>query len=156
MPHYSNQFAERSSSAQILNRKAVDLTLRTALALNCEVVSLPSQGYCAFRLMTANRHWYLQNPKSTFDRKHYFYHDIPASYQITQHYSKSFRLPGFNQTYRLCSASYRSHCDQRTCGYRRAGYQFTRTLASADSADTNRTGAEMADSSRSQLKCLGR
>ncbi|KAK8854557.1 glutamyl-tRNA(Gln) amidotransferase subunit B, mitochondrial [Kwoniella newhampshirensis] len=47
-----------------LDLNAVRLSLMTALALNCTI-----------------------NPRSTFDRKHYFYHDIPASYQITQHYN---------------------------------------------------------------------
>ncbi|KAH8826815.1 GatB/GatE catalytic domain-containing protein [Flagelloscypha sp. PMI_526] len=47
-----------------LNQEAVTLAIRTALALKCEI---------------ANR--------STFDRKHYFYHDLPSGYQITQHYS---------------------------------------------------------------------
>ncbi|OCF57715.1 aspartyl/glutamyl-tRNA(Asn/Gln) amidotransferase, B subunit [Kwoniella mangroviensis CBS 10435] len=48
----------------VLDLHAVRLSLITALALNCQV-----------------------NRRSTFDRKHYFYHDIPASYQITQHYN---------------------------------------------------------------------
>lgn len=48
----------------VVNRPAVQLTLVTALALGCTI-----------------------NLRSTFDRKHYFYHDIPASYQITQHYN---------------------------------------------------------------------
>ncbi|WRT68671.1 aspartyl/glutamyl-tRNA(Asn/Gln) amidotransferase, B subunit [Kwoniella shivajii] len=48
----------------VLDLHAVRLSLITALALKCQV-----------------------NPRSTFDRKHYFYHDIPASYQITQHYN---------------------------------------------------------------------
>lgn len=37
--------------------------VRTAVALNCAVQRL-----------------------STFDRKHYFYPDMPAGYQITQHW----------------------------------------------------------------------
>ncbi|KAJ8593154.1 Glutamyl-tRNA amidotransferase B subunit [Rhizopogon salebrosus TDB-379] len=47
-----------------LNPNCVELAVRTALALNSEV---------QFR--------------STFDRKHYFYSDLPAGYQITQRYS---------------------------------------------------------------------
>ncbi|KAF9462046.1 Glutamyl-tRNA-Gln amidotransferase B subunit [Collybia nuda] len=47
-----------------LNQKSVDLALRTALALQCDI---PSQ--------------------SSFDRKHYFYSDLPAGYQITQQYA---------------------------------------------------------------------
>lgn len=45
----------------VLNRKCVELGVRTALALGCTV-----------------------NPVSMFDRKHYFYADLPAGYQITQ------------------------------------------------------------------------
>ncbi|KAK4689628.1 aspartyl-tRNA(Asn)/glutamyl-tRNA(Gln) amidotransferase subunit B, partial [Tremellales sp. Uapishka_1] len=48
----------------VLDPEAIRLSLLTSLALNCKI-----------------------NPRSTFDRKHYFYHDIPSSYQITQHYN---------------------------------------------------------------------
>ncbi|SPC66292.1 related to PET112 - putative glutamyl-tRNA(Gln)amidotransferase subunit B, mitochondrial precursor [Ustilago sp. UG-2017b] len=47
-----------------LNRSALRLAVRTALALNCQI-----------------------HPESRFDRKHYFYSDLPAGYQITQKYA---------------------------------------------------------------------
>ncbi|KAH7916227.1 GatB/GatE catalytic domain-containing protein [Hygrophoropsis aurantiaca] len=47
-----------------LNQKCVDLAIRAALALES----------------------YVQT-RSTFDRKHYFYPDLPAGYQITQRYA---------------------------------------------------------------------
>lgn len=47
-----------------LNLSALRLAVRTALALNCQVHS-----------------------ESRFDRKHYFYSDLPAGYQITQKYA---------------------------------------------------------------------
>ena len=45
----------------VLNRHCVEAGIKTALALNCKI-----------------------NEFSTFDRKHYFYADLPAGYQITQ------------------------------------------------------------------------
>ncbi|XP_068961635.1 glutamyl-tRNA(Gln) amidotransferase subunit B, mitochondrial isoform X3 [Petaurus breviceps papuanus] len=45
----------------VLNRRCVEAAVMTGLALNCTV-----------------------NKKSLFDRKHYFYADLPAGYQITQ------------------------------------------------------------------------
>lgn len=45
----------------VLNRRCVEAGIKTALALNCEI-----------------------NEVSMFDRKHYFYSDLPAGYQITQ------------------------------------------------------------------------
>ncbi|XP_066286155.1 glutamyl-tRNA(Gln) amidotransferase subunit B, mitochondrial-like [Branchiostoma lanceolatum] len=45
----------------VLNRRCVEAGVLTALALNCHI-----------------------NRKSLFDRKHYFYADLPAGYQITQ------------------------------------------------------------------------
>ncbi|XP_034257386.1 glutamyl-tRNA(Gln) amidotransferase subunit B, mitochondrial isoform X2 [Pantherophis guttatus] len=46
----------------VLNRRCVEAAVSTGLALNCTI-----------------------NKKSLFDRKHYFYADLPAGYQITQH-----------------------------------------------------------------------
>ncbi len=45
----------------VLNKKCVNLATKAALALKCDL-----------------------NKVSTFDRKHYFYADLPAGYQITQ------------------------------------------------------------------------
>lgn len=58
-----------------LNRRCVEASLLTALALNCSV-----------------------NSVSLFERKHYFYADLPAGYQITQQrqpiaFSGTFNYP---------------------------------------------------------------
>lgn len=47
-----------------LNPEALLLALKLSVALDCDI-----------------------NPRSSFDRKHYFYPDQPLGYQITQHYS---------------------------------------------------------------------
>ncbi len=47
--------------APLLNKRAVEYALKTALALSCQI-----------------------SPEITFDRKNYFYADLPNGYQITQ------------------------------------------------------------------------
>jgi aspartyl-tRNA(Asn)/glutamyl-tRNA(Gln) amidotransferase subunit B len=51
-------------SLPVVNREPFELGIRAAVALSCEVSSL-----------------------CVFDRKNYFYPDLPKSYQITQHYT---------------------------------------------------------------------
>ncbi|XP_051897464.1 glutamyl-tRNA(Gln) amidotransferase subunit B, mitochondrial isoform X2 [Pristis pectinata] len=61
----------------VLNKHCVEGAVKTALAVNCTI-----------------------NKKSTFDRKHYFYADLPVGYQITQQ-----RCPiavNGNLAYNLC------------------------------------------------------
>lgn len=63
-PNFSVQLFDAAfpGSLPVLNHYCVEAALRTALALGCQV-----------------------NQVSYFDRKHYFYCDLPAGYQITQH-----------------------------------------------------------------------
>jgi aspartyl-tRNA(Asn)/glutamyl-tRNA(Gln) amidotransferase subunit B len=53
------------TDVQTLNPNCVELAVRTAIALDARVQS-----------------------RSAFDRKHYFYSDLPAGYQITQRYGE--------------------------------------------------------------------
>lgn len=58
-------------SLPVLNEKAVDLALRTAIALNCEVTR-----------------------QTQFERKNYYYPDLPKNYQISQ-LRKNLGVDGF-------------------------------------------------------------
>ena len=48
----------------VLNKRALELAVKTALALNCEIAY-----------------------ESAFARKNYFYPDLPKGFQITQHHA---------------------------------------------------------------------
>uniref|UniRef100_A0A2K5I5E4 Glutamyl-tRNA(Gln) amidotransferase subunit B, mitochondrial n=1 Tax=Colobus angolensis palliatus TaxID=336983 RepID=A0A2K5I5E4_COLAP len=73
----------------VLNRRCVEAAVMTGLALNCHI-----------------------NKKSLFDRKHYFYADLPAGYQITQR-----RLPiavNGSLTYSVCAGKKQSQVIPKT------------------------------------------
>ncbi|KAI0303985.1 Glutamyl-tRNA amidotransferase B subunit [Russula brevipes] len=81
--HVSPHDAAFPGTLPRLNPACVALALRTAIALRSEI-----------------------QQRSTFDRKHYFYSDLPAGYQITQHYSPIARggyvfLPQSNVSIRI-------------------------------------------------------
>ncbi|XP_022192751.2 glutamyl-tRNA(Gln) amidotransferase subunit B, mitochondrial [Nilaparvata lugens] len=59
--HVSLFDASIPGTLPVLNKRCVEYGILTSLALNCRI-----------------------NPVSLFDRKHYFYADLPAGYQITQ------------------------------------------------------------------------
>ncbi len=62
--HICNICAGYPGSLPVVNQQAIEFAIRAGLAVNCTIA-----------------------PTSTFDRKHYFYPDLPKDYQITQQYN---------------------------------------------------------------------
>ncbi|XP_004869234.1 glutamyl-tRNA(Gln) amidotransferase subunit B, mitochondrial isoform X1 [Heterocephalus glaber] len=105
----------------VLNRRCVEAAVMTGLALNCHI-----------------------NKKSLFDRKHYFYADLPAGYQITQQ-----RLPIATHgslTYRVSVGTKRSHMATKTVRIKQiqleqdSGKSLHDGLRSQTLIDLNRAG----------------
>ncbi|XP_076995931.1 glutamyl-tRNA(Gln) amidotransferase subunit B, mitochondrial isoform X1 [Tamandua tetradactyla] len=105
----------------VLNRRCVEAAVMTGLALNCHI-----------------------NKKSLFDRKHYFYADLPAGYQITQQ-----RLPvavNGSLTYGVCVGNKRSQMSTKTVRIKQiqleqdSGKSLHDDLRSQTLIDLNRAG----------------
>uniref|UniRef100_H0XAP1 Glutamyl-tRNA(Gln) amidotransferase subunit B, mitochondrial n=2 Tax=Otolemur garnettii TaxID=30611 RepID=H0XAP1_OTOGA len=105
----------------VLNRRCVEAAVMTGLALNCHI-----------------------NKKSLFDRKHYFYADLPAGYQITQH-----RLPiavNGSLAYSSCAGTKQSQMTTRTVRVKQiqleqdSGKSLHDDLRSQTLIDLNRAG----------------
>jgi aspartyl-tRNA(Asn)/glutamyl-tRNA(Gln) amidotransferase subunit B len=105
----------------VINRRAVEYTVRTALALNCEI------------------------PEFTkFDRKNYFYPDLPKGYQISQYdlpLSRNGRLEFVLDGRRVRCGITRVHLEEDTGTLHHAGD----VLQSATSSlvDYNRSGVPL-------------
>ncbi len=105
----------------VMNRRAVEYTVRTALALNCEIA-----------------------PFTKFDRKNYFYPDLPKGYQISQYdlpLSRNGRLqfPLGDETV-LCGIT-RVHLEEDTGTMQHEGDVLQRATASL--VDLNRSGVPL-------------
>ncbi|EGW07313.1 glutamyl-tRNA(Gln) amidotransferase subunit B, mitochondrial isoform X1 [Cricetulus griseus] len=105
----------------VLNRRCVEAAVMTGLALNCHI-----------------------NKKSLFDRKHYFYSDLPAGYQITQQ-----RLPiaaNGHLTYSVYMGKKRSQMTTKTVRIKQiqleqdSGKSLHDDLRSQTLIDLNRAG----------------
>ncbi|XP_007998187.3 glutamyl-tRNA(Gln) amidotransferase subunit B, mitochondrial isoform X2 [Chlorocebus sabaeus] len=105
----------------VLNRRCVEAAVMTGLALNCHI-----------------------NKKSLFDRKHYFYADLPAGYQITQQ-----RLPiavNGSLTYGICAGKKQSQVIPKTVRIKQiqleqdSGKSLHDDLRSQTLIDLNRAG----------------
>ncbi|XP_007457061.1 PREDICTED: glutamyl-tRNA(Gln) amidotransferase subunit B, mitochondrial [Lipotes vexillifer] len=105
----------------VLNRRCVEAAVMAGLALDCHI-----------------------NRRSLFDRKHYFYADLPAGYQITQQ-----RLPiavNGSLAYSVCVGKRRSQMVTRTAGVKQiqleqdSGKSLHDSLQSQTLIDLNRAG----------------
>ncbi|TEA29907.1 hypothetical protein DBR06_SOUSAS19210004 [Sousa chinensis] len=105
----------------VLNRRCVEAAVMTGLALECHI-----------------------NRRSLFDRKHYFYADLPAGYQITQQ-----RLPiavNGSLAYSVCVGKRRSQMVTRTARVKQiqleqdSGKSLHDSLRSQTLIDLNRAG----------------
>jgi len=102
----------------VVNREAVELACRAALGMGCTV-----------------------QPESAFDRKHYFYPDLPKGYQVTQH--RKPLATGGAVTVALADGG------ERRVGIRRvhleedAGRSFHDRVPGRTGVDLNRAGAAL-------------
>ncbi len=105
----------------VINRQAVEMTVRTALALNCEIP-----------------------PFTKFDRKNYFYPDLPKGYQISQ-YDLPLSLDGHvdlsvNGAHTRCGIT-RVHLEEDTGTMHHAGDVLQEATSSL--VDLNRCGVPL-------------
>lgn len=129
-------------SLPALNAQAVELALKAALALNCTVT-----------------------PVSRFDRKNYFYPDLPKAYQISQLYAPLARngyveLPagrrvGIHEMHLEEDAGKLLHRDNRTAiDYNRCGVPLIEIVTAPDLASGDEAVAYL-EQLRSILQYLG-
>ncbi|KAM7008949.1 glutamyl-tRNA(Gln) amidotransferase subunit B, mitochondrial [Tautogolabrus adspersus] len=105
----------------VLNKRCVEAAVMTGLALNCTI-----------------------NKKSVFDRKHYFYADLPAGYQITQQ-RQPIAIDG-TLTYSLLGGKKRNQMIRKTANIKQiqleqdSGKSLHDELRSQTLIDLNRAG----------------
>jgi len=105
----------------VMNRQAVEMTVRTALALNCEIP-----------------------PFTKFDRKNYFYPDLPKGYQISQYdlpLSQNGHLEFMVDGQRTRCGITRVHLEEDTGTMHHAGDVLQEALSSL--VDLNRCGVPL-------------